>query len=414
MFSIFMYAFRAIFNVGEFKVEKSRKKILFLTGTRADFGKLKPLIEEVERHSEFKAYIFATGMHTLARYGLTVEEIFKAGFKNIYSYINQDATIDSQMDLVLANTIQGLGHYVRELQPDLIVVHGDRVETLAGAVVGSMCNILVAHIEGGEVSGTVDEVIRHAVTKLSHLHFVSNEDARRRLIQMGEISDNIFVVGSPDIDVMLSEKLPSLGEVKKRYDMPFSEYGILIYHSVTTELHLLREQIDGVVTALEDSKKNFVVIYPNNDSGSKVILEAFGRFEGNSHFRVIPSMRFEYFLTLLKYAKVIVGNSSAGIREAPVYGVPTVNIGNRQMNRFNYPSILNVTEKNDAILHALNNLPMAVLPSLHFGKGKSAKLFVANLRKVALWKTMRQKHFQDLHTTEDLDARLLSPLGTLA
>lgn len=372
------------------------KRILFITGTRADFGKIKPLIEEVERSAEFEAHIFATGMHTLARYGSTINEIRKAGFKHIYSYINQDGSINSQMDLVLGNTIQGLGHYVREFPPDLIVVHGDRIEALAGSVVGSLANMLVAHIEGGELSGTVDELIRHAVTKLSHLHFVSNGDARRRLMQMGETQDAIFVIGSPDIDVMLSDKLPSLSEVKSRYDISFSEYALFVYHPVTTELHLLRQHTEAVIEALVASSMNFVAIYPNNDTGADIILEAFDRFDDNPRFRVLPSMRFEYFLTLLRNAITIVGNSSAGIREAPVYGVPTVNIGTRQMDRFNYPSILNVPPDKEAILDALNNLPGSVIPSMHFGRGESAKLFMAHLRNPKLWNTARQKQFQDL------------------
>jgi UDP-N-acetylglucosamine 2-epimerase (hydrolysing) len=377
-------------------VKTLSKKILFLTGTRADFGKIKPLIEEVERSAEFEALIFATGMHMLARYGSTVNEIRKAGFKHIFSYINQDGSVNSQMDLVLANTIQGLGHYIRESRPDLIVVHGDRIETLAGAVVGALDNILVAHIEGGEVSGTVDELIRHAVTKLSHLHFVANEDARKRLIQMGELPNSIFVIGSPDVDVMLSNKLPKLSEVQRNYEIDFADYAIFIYHSVTTELDLLKHHIEEIVEALQASRLNFVVIYPNNDAGAEIILEALTRLHDNARFRVIPSMRFEYFLTLLKNAIAIVGNSSAGIREAPVYGVPTVNIGTRQMNRFHYPSILNIPANKELILDALSNLPTLVTPSLHFGSGESARLFMVHLRNPKLWQTSRQKYFQDL------------------
>jgi UDP-N-acetylglucosamine 2-epimerase (hydrolysing) len=378
---------------------KERRKILFLTGTRADFGKLKPLIEEVEKHDVFETYIFATGMHTLARYGSTVMEIQKAGFKNVYSYISQDGSINSQMDLVLANTIHGLGHYLREFPPDLIVVHGDRIEALAGAVVGALNNILVAHIEGGELSGTVDELIRHAVSKLSHLHFVSNEEARKRLIQMGEVPDAVFVVGSPDIDLMLSDKLPSLTEVKSRYEIGFSDYYIFVYHPVTTELERLREHIEVVLDSLMDSALNYVVIYPNNDSGSDIILQAFQRLQNQPRFRLIPSMRFEYFLTLLKHAIAVVGNSSAGIREAPVYGVPVINIGTRQLNRFDHSSILNVPEDKTAILNALKNLPISMIPSTHFGKGESAKLFVESLVNPRVWDTAHQKQFKDLRLT---------------
>jgi UDP-N-acetylglucosamine 2-epimerase (hydrolysing) len=373
-----------------------RKTILFLTGTRADFGKLKPLIAEVDRSSDFEARIFATGMHMLARYGSTIHEIRGAGFKNIFHYINQDGNNPAGMDLTLATTMHGLAHYVREFPPDLIVVHGDRVEALAGAIVGALNNVLVAHIEGGELSGTVDELIRHAITKLSHLHFVANAEARERLIQMGEVPGSTFIIGSPDIDVMLSNDLPGLTEVKKRYGIAFDRYAVFTYHPVTTELPRLRRNVDAVLSALEECGQNFVAIYPNNDAGAEVILAGLERLEGNPRFRLIPSMRFEYFLALLKDAVAVVGNSSAGIREAPVYGVPTVNIGSRQLNRFNGPSILNVPEDKQAILDVLADLPSRLSPSLHFGKGQSARLFMERVRNPLFWKTPRQKQFQDI------------------
>lgn len=376
--------------------EKERKKILFVTGTRADFGKIKPLIQQIKESDDFDYYIFVTGMHMLSVYGLTVNEIRKAGFDNIYSFINQDSAITSQMDLVLANTIQGLAYYVREYRPDLIVVHGDRVEAMAGAIVGALNNILVAHIEGGELSGTIDDLLRHSITKLSHIHFVSNDEARNRLMQMGEIAGSIFVIGSPDIDVMLSDQLPEIDSVRSKYDIPFDEYIILIHHPVTTEIDDLTAQIREVVDAVIESGLNYVVIYPNNDLGADIIVHELDRLVGNPHIRMIPSMRFEYFLSLLKNARAIAGNSSAGIREAPVYGVPTVNIGTRQLNRYSYSSIFNVRSKKDDILAALRDLPRSVKPSLHFGKGQSAKLFIAQLRIEQFWLTPRQKQFIDV------------------
>jgi UDP-N-acetylglucosamine 2-epimerase (hydrolysing) len=141
------------------------RKIVFITGTRADFGKLKPLIRAVEQHGDFEYSIFATGMHLLYRYGMTVEEIHKAGFTNIFAYMNQ--IHGEPMEMVLANTITGLSRYLHEYEPDLLVVHGDRVEAMAGATVGALRNILVGHVEGGELSGTVDDLIRHSVTKLA-------------------------------------------------------------------------------------------------------------------------------------------------------------------------------------------------------------------------------------------------------
>ena len=382
------------------------KRILFLTGTRADFGKLKPLIEQVEACPLFEASLFVTGMHMLSRYGYTLEEIQKAGFKKLFTYINQIESASAQMDLVLANTIQGLAYYVRECPPDLIVIHGDRVEALAGAIVGSLNNILVAHVEGGELSGTIDELIRHSVSKLSHLHFVANEEARTRLRQMGEAPDSIFVVGSPDIDVMLSQRLPSINEAQQRYGLPFPEYSIFLYHPVTTELPALRRNIGATVEALRASGRKFLVIYPNNDSGSDVILEHILPLKEDPNFRVLPSLRFEYFLTLLKHADAIVGNSSAGIREAPVYGVPTVNIGTRQLNRYRYPSIVNVPEGRESVQQALRQLPSHSVPSLHFGDGRSAQLFIERLLKESLWQVPRQKQFRDMQMTEISTAAL--------
>lgn len=378
------------------KTSGGRRRILFLTGTRADFGKLKPLIQRVADAPDLDYEIFATGMHMLALYGATVLEIREAGFDRIYPFINQDSAVNSQMDLVLATTVQGIGHYVRESRPDLLVVHGDRVETLAGAIAGSFNNVLVAHVEGGELSGTIDELIRHAVTKLSHIHFVANQEARQRLLQMGETDESIYVVGSPDVDVMLSDRLPSIDEVRRRYEIPFERFGIVLHHPVTTELDDTSEHARNIVDALIESGHNYVVIYPNNDAGSDEIMKELARLRGRSTFRMLPSMRFEYFLTLLRHAFAIVGNSSAGIREAPVYGVPTVNIGSRQRDRFVCPTIVDVPPTREAILGALAGLPASSTPNLHFGEGRSAVLFLEALRNGRIWSTPRQKQFRDL------------------
>lgn len=372
------------------------RRIIFVTGTRADFGKLKPLMRKVQETPAFEHAIFATGMHMLARYGSTVNEIVKSGFNRIFPYINQDASVNSQMDLVLANTIQGLGHYVREFKPDMIVIHGDRVEALAGAVVGALNGILVAHVEGGELSGTVDELLRHSISKLSHLHFVSNEDARSRLIQMGELPESVFAIGSPDIDVLLSDQLPSIEQVKERYSIVFDAYCVVMYHPVVTELDTLQQRFRAVLSALRRSGESCVAIYPNNDSGSDIIMQELETVRDDPKFRLIPSMRFEYFLSLLKHARAIVGNSSSGIHEAPVFGVPTINIGTRQMNRFRHSSIANVPEDENQILQALAHIERAAAPCYHFGDGKSAARFLTKLLDPELWRTPRQKLFRDL------------------
>ena len=371
-----------------------KRKIVFLTGTRADFGKLKPLINRVEHSSEFDCFIFVTGMHTLSKYGFTYDEVRKQNYKEMFVFINQ--THSTEMDIILANTIMGFSNFINEIKPDLIVVHGDRVEALAGAIVGAFNNRLVAHIEGGEVSGTIDEIIRHAITKLAHTHFVANDVARRRLVQMGENEKTLFVIGSPDIDIMLSNTLPSLPEVKRRYEIPYERYAVFCYHPVTTELDSLKHDIKNVVSALIQSRKNYVVIYPNNDNGSEIIIKEIETLQKNRNFRVLPSMRFEYFLTLLKNAEFVIGNSSSGIREAGIYGVPTVNIGTRQQNRSKSRSIINVPAVHADVLKAIaktNNLK--VKKTFEFGKGNSAEKFFKIITVPSFWKIPCQKQFVD-------------------
>ncbi|WP_037316541.1 UDP-N-acetylglucosamine 2-epimerase [Salegentibacter sp. Hel_I_6] len=372
------------------------KKILFLTGTRADFGKIKSLIQSLEQHSNFEVFVFVTGMHLQWEYGYTLLEIERCNFSNVHTFGNH--THETTMDLTLAKTIEGLSEYIKKVNPDLIVVHGDRVETLAGAIVGSLNNILVAHIEGGEISGTVDELIRHSVSKLSHIHFVSNIEAAKRLEQMGEIDKSIFVIGSPDIDLMFSKDLPAFSEVKEYYEIPFEDFAVAMFHPVTTEAEDMKEYAQNFVQALLKDAHNYVVIYPNNDLGSSFILKEYMKLKGNERFRVIPSLRFEYFLSLLKEAQFIIGNSSAGIREAPYYNKAIINIGTRQQNRSRQSHIVNVGYDENSILESLKNIQknrIKAEPS-KFGEGNSTELFLSCLEKPDIWKLNQQKQFKDL------------------
>jgi UDP-N-acetylglucosamine 2-epimerase (hydrolysing) len=383
-----------------------RRKIVFITGTRADFGKLKPLIEAAGKMGQFELFIFVTGMHTLLKYGNTADEVYKAfpeirmdnGFRNIFIFRNQN--YGEPMEQIMANTIHGLSRYVSELKPDLIVVHGDRIEALAGAVVGSIRNILVAHIEGGEVSGTIDELLRHATSKMSHIHFVSNDNAAKRLKQLGEAPNSIFVVGSADIDLMLSPKLPQFEDVQKYYGVPFQNYGVVLFHPVTTNIEGTKHDAENLVDAiLQLDQLNFVVIYPNNDEGSQLIFDAYTALNGRSNVILLPSMRVEYFFTLLKNSQFILGNSSAGIIEAPVYGIPTLNISDRQRNRHQSPSIKNISGRTAEIVEAIKTLhrePIKFIPDLSFGDGRSSERFVAALNESKMWGVPTQKQFNDM------------------
>tara|TARA_R110002073_G_scaffold205294_1_gene364974 strand:- start:7692 stop:8849 length:1158 start_codon:yes stop_codon:yes gene_type:complete len=385
-----------MFNLNGQTLSKAIKKIAFLSGTRADFGKIKSLIQILEDDIHFEPFVFVTGMHLMQTYGYTLIEIERCNFSNVHAFKNH--TNEATMDLTLAKTIQGFSKYIKKIQPDLIVVHGDRVEAMAGAIVGALNNILVAHIEGGELSGTVDELIRHSVSKMSHIHYVSNQNAKKRLIQMGELEKSIKIIGSPDVDIMFSSHLPTIDEVKKYYEIPFNNYALAMFHPVTTEYSKMEGYARNFVDALLKDNKNYVVIFPNNDLGSEKIIKAYNKLDNNSRFKIFPSVRFEYFLTLLKNSNFIVGNSSAGIREAPYYGIPTINIGSRQKNRSLHSHITNVSYESDNIVEALKtNHELVEKDAETFGIGNSSQLFLESLLDESLWTLNTQKHFVDIH-----------------
>ncbi|ELA09289.1 UDP-N-acetylglucosamine 2-epimerase [Moraxella macacae 0408225] len=371
------------------------KKILFITGTRADFGKIKSLMNYVEGSQNFTLHVLVTGMHMMPLYGATFHEVKRQHYQNTYFIANQH--MNEPMDSVLGNTIGIVAKLVNAIQPDMLVVHGDRVEALAGAMVGALNHIRVCHIEGGELSGTIDDSIRHAISKMSHIHMVANEDAKQRLIQLGENKLHIFIIGSPDLDVMISKQLPTFTQVKQHYNLPFDEYAIAMFHPVTSEEACIGDYAQNLFLALEKSGKNYIVVYPNNDSGSLQILDVIKNHQKNKRFKIYPSVRFEFFLTLLKNAKFIIGNSSAGVREAPFYGLPSINIGTRQHVRFRGKSVIDCGYDESDILQAIDKIDTLHLEqSTYFGKGNSTQLFEKFINSDELWQIPVQKVFVDL------------------
>jgi UDP-N-acetylglucosamine 2-epimerase (hydrolysing) len=371
-----------------------RREVLFVTGTRADFGKLRDIMIAVQDSDTLSARVVVTGMHLLRRYGYTVHEIERAGLRRLHLIPNQ---IEGEpLSLVLANTMEALTRLVHEQAPDAIVVHGDRVEALAAALVGSLANIRVVHIEGGEVSGTIDDAIRHSITKHAHVHLAANEEAQRRLLQLGEEAERIFVVGSPEVDMLTSAELPGLDRLRERYDIPFTEYGVLALHPVTTEIEHNGPNAAEVVDAVLADGGNWVVIDPNNDEGCVDVRRQLDRLTGPRFVR-LPSMRFEYFVTLMRHAELVLGNSSAGVREAPVLGTPSVNVGTRQRRRSTARSVWHAVPEASVVGKAIGQARAAGrLPGENgFGQPGACERIVALFTGEELWRPSLYKEFVD-------------------
>lgn len=375
------------------------KKICFLTGTRADFGKIRSLMRAVDESPEFELDVFVTGMHLSKIHGSTYHEILKENFANVQIDTLNEESLNGSMSLRLGHIITNFTKHVHEKHPDMIIVHGDRIEAMAGALVAALSNVRLGHIEGGEITGTIDESLRHAISKLANEHFVSNKNASKCLEYLGEENNRIHVIGSPDLDAMEEAKKGNLSETKKHYEIFFDEYGIALFHPVTTELDSLKEQTEAFVSALIESNKNWIVIYPNNDLGSELILDEYKRLKGNPRFRIIPSIRFEAFLLFLFNSKIMIGNSSAGTRETCVYGIPSIDIGSRQNGRYDKkssPSITHVEANKTEILAAIykgyssNSRECSNL----WGTGKSSKKFTDIISKKEFWATSIQKKLQ--------------------
>ncbi|WP_291011759.1 UDP-N-acetylglucosamine 2-epimerase [Hydrogenophaga sp.] len=369
------------------------KRLLFVTGTRADFGKLEPLATAAAS-AGFAISFFITGMHMMRRYGETRLEVKRFPGAEFFEFVNQREG-DAQ-EFILSKTLLGFSDFVHEHRPDLVVIHGDRVEALAASIVCAMKYIPSAHIEGGEVSGTIDESIRHCNTKLCATHFVSSEAARARVLALGESADSVYNIGSPELDTHAQPSGVTIEEVKARYEIPFDDYGIVIFHPVTSEVATMGAQARALFDRLEASGRNFIVISPNNDPGTEDIFAVIDELP-RERFRQIPSMRFAYFSELMRHAAVMVGNSSAGVREAPFLGLPSLDVGTRQTNRAQSPSVVGCRADEHSIIDRflIDRWKVRFELDSSFGAGDAAHKFAAVLSDATFWDRTLQKVFAD-------------------
>lgn len=370
-------------------VKKIRKrKICVVTTNRADYSRLKTVLQSIKERDYMKLMLFVAGSHLLRSYGETIKEIENDGFKIDYKMHTE---VEGRVPVTMAKStgaaVTELANAFYNFRPDLVVVHGDRFEALAAATAASLMNIFVAHIQGGEVTGTIDEHLRHAITKLSHLHFPSTEEAKQRIIKMGEHPDRVHAVGCPASDLLL--RVPKLTSAQlKKAIFPYAkkadwrkkfspDFFLFIYHPVTTEFDTAEEKLSEVLTALESFKQSLIMLWPNIDAGSEKLVDRLKEFEREHDGRVgiFPNFPFEIYANIVRHTRVMIGNSSSGVREACYFGTPVVNVGTRQEGRERARNVIDAGYDTDEIVRAIQKQLGAgrYSPQYLYGEGNSGK-----------------------------------------
>jgi len=332
------------------------RRVAYVTGTRADYGLFSEPLKRIREHEGMDLSLIVTSMHLEPEFGLTVRDIEADGM-NVAARVRNLLPGDTGGDQArsVGNAVIGITQALEDWRPDIVIVLGDRGEMLAGAIAAVHLNIPVAHVHGGEVSGTVDELVRHAISKLSHVHFAATEDAAERLRRLGERPEHIHVVGACGLDYLRRfEPVPDSDlehEVGVDVSSPFV---IFTQHPVTAEMAQAAAQMEMSLRALEKSGVQVVATYPNADAGGRAMIEVLDRWRDRAWLHVFPNLGQRRFATLLKKASVMVGNSSSGIIEAPYFGVPVVNIGSRQSGRLRAENVLDVAYDQEAIRSAID------------------------------------------------------------
>ncbi len=323
------------------------RNICVITGTRAEYGLLSGLMRAISKEPDLHLQVIATNMHLSPEYGLTYQEIEADGFhidKKVECLLSSDTSNGTAKTVGLATI--GFADAYEDLKPNLIVVLGDRYEILAAVQTALFFRIPIAHLHGGEITeGAYDDCIRHSITKMSHLHFTSTEDYRRRVIQLGEQPDRVFNVGAIGIENIKTLPLLSREELEESLGFEIGNRCILVtYHPVTLEDSTAEEQSKNLLDAI-DNIENCRVIFtmPNSDTNGRIIKQAIERYVSSHSHRCVAfkSLGLRRYLSALQFVKAVVGNSSSGIIEVPSFHIPTLNIGDRQKGRIMSESVVN-------------------------------------------------------------------------
>ncbi|MNP04327.1 UDP-N,N'-diacetylbacillosamine 2-epimerase (hydrolyzing) [compost metagenome] len=332
-------------------------KVVVVTGTRADYGIYYPILKAIEQEHDLELHLLVTGMHLKSQFGNTIEHIKKDGF-HISAVVDNllEGTTHANMARSIGNAIIGMTQAFEDILPNCAVVLGDRGEMLAAAIVSSHMNIPLVHLHGGEVSGTVDESVRHAISKLSHIHLVATEGSKERLIRLGEDSWRIHVVGAPRIETIMNTTLPIFEVTKRKYSLDFTaEYILFAYHPVTNEKQDL-DSLKGILETLISTGLNIICVMPNSDAGADNIVKLYQQFSNTTGFYMVTSFEQLDYLAILKQAKILVGNSSSGIIEAASFRVPVINIGTRQWRRERSANVVDISENENELSRALEHV----------------------------------------------------------
>jgi len=360
------------------------KKICVITGTRADYGLLYWIMKGIQKSNDLELQVIATCMHLSEKFGSTWEKIEEDSFP-LSKKVDLGKLGDSRQSLILqlSKGIEGFFSAFGDLDPDLILILGDRYEMLAAAQAGVFSRIPIAHIHGGEITeGAFDDTIRHVITKMSSYHFTSTEEHSKRVIQMGEDPTNVMKIGAPGLENIRKTELYSKEELAKKLGFELSDKNLLItYHPVTATNE---DATDNLINALKQFPDHGQIItLPNSDPGHDSIFKALQKYaDGRENVYLTTNLGFHHYLSAMKICDVVVGNSSSGIIEAPFMGTMTVNIGGRQKGRLQANSIINSDTGRKSIISAITeSLTLNPKISVQYGDGFSAGKLVDFLEK---------------------------------
>lgn len=363
------------------------KKVAVVTSTRAEYGILRPLIFRLKEETKIQVQLLVTGTHLVEKYGKTEDEIQKDGLQ-IYRRIPilEDGNAPYDISCTMANAIRGFAGYFRDEKPDMLILLGDRTEMLGVCCAAMNERIPIAHLHGGELTeGAVDDCVRHAITKMSYLHFPASEVYRKRIIQMGESPERVFNVGALGVENILHTPLFSYEEMCRQTGIPLhKKYVVVTFHPVTLEDGSEEYQTNALIEAMRKNSGYFYLITKANaDTGAERVNALFEQFETErDNVRLVASLGMQRYLSAVKYSSFVLGNSSSGIIEAPALGVPTVNIGDRQKGRLMAETVIPCETDTEDILKAMKkaeNIPR--IASNLYGDGNTSEKIVEIIKK---------------------------------